>query len=200
MLYSALNQLLGNIDLYLLDQILKGRYEPTMRILDAGCGEGRNAHYFIRTGYDIWGLDQHPTALRLLRLTGKSLHPDFDPEKFIQADLTDIPFPDDSFDALIACSVLHFAPDEAAFRQMMDALCHVLKPSGSLFIRMATNIGQADPSSSVHQRADGEPSFLLTQPLLDHLIEHYQFDWLEPLRIERVANRTPQIVLMLEKR
>ena len=193
MLYSALNHLLGNIDLYLLDQILKGRYEPTMRILDAGCGEGRNSHYFIRTGYDIWGIDQHPTALRLLRLTGKSLHPDFDPEKFVQANLTDIPFPGHSFDALIACSVLHFAHDEATFRQMMDELYRVLKPSGSLFIRIATNIGLPD------QPSDTEMPFLLTQPLLEHLIAHYSFNWLEPLRIEHIAGRTPQAMLMLEK-
>ena len=93
-----------------------------MRILDAGCGEGRNSQYFIRTGYDIWGIDQQSAALRLLRLAGKSLHPDFDPEKFVQADLTDIPFPDHSFDALIACSVLHFASNEDNFRQMMDEL------------------------------------------------------------------------------
>ena len=199
MRYPDLNYLLGNIDLYLLDQILKGRYEPTMRILDAGCGEGRNAHYFIRTGYDIWGIDQYPTALRLLRLTGKSLHPDFDPEKFVQADLTDIPFSDRSFDALIACSVLHFAHNEATFRQIVDELCRVLKPSGSLFIRMATSIGQTTTTSSVHQPSDDKPPFLLTQPLLDHLIEHYSFNWLEPLRIEHIADRMPQAVLMLEK-
>ena len=193
MRYPDLNYLLGNIDLYLLDQILKGRYEPTMRILDVGCGEGRNSQYFIRTGYDIWGIDQHPTALRLLRLAGKSLHPAFDPEKFVQADLIDIPFPNRSFDALLACSVLHFASNEDNFRQMMDELFRVLKPSGSLFIRMATNIGLPD------QPSDTELPFLLTQPLLEHLIEHYLFKWIEPLRIEHIADRTPQAMLMLEK-
>ncbi|WP_332912670.1 hypothetical protein [Algoriphagus boritolerans] len=44
---TELNQLLGNVDIYLLDQILKGRFSKEMKILDAGCGEGRNAVYFI---------------------------------------------------------------------------------------------------------------------------------------------------------
>ena len=83
---ATLNQLLGNADLYLLDQILKGRFAPGMRILDVGCGEGRNLVYFIRQGMDVWGIDRNPEALKLLRMYGKSLHPDFDPEKIIASD------------------------------------------------------------------------------------------------------------------
>ncbi len=36
---NELNKLLGNIDLYLLDQILKGRFTKELMILDAGCGD-----------------------------------------------------------------------------------------------------------------------------------------------------------------
>ncbi len=38
--FQDLNKEIGNIDIYLLDQILKGRYQQTHRILDAGCGFG----------------------------------------------------------------------------------------------------------------------------------------------------------------
>ena len=53
---NELNRLLGNVDIYLLDQILKGRFTKEMKILDAGCGEGRNTAYFVNQGYQIFGM------------------------------------------------------------------------------------------------------------------------------------------------
>ena len=145
MLHPELNRHIGNIDLHLLDQILKGRYTPAMRILDAGCGEGRNLSYFVRNGFDVWGVDINPAALRLLRAQGTAWNPTFDPEKFIESDLADLPLPPERIDAVICCSVLHFAHDEAHFWQMADQLLHVLRPGGSLFIRMYTTIASPPP-------------------------------------------------------
>ena len=41
----------GDIDIYLFDQLLKGRLDASMSLLDAGCGGGRNLYYFLRNGY-----------------------------------------------------------------------------------------------------------------------------------------------------
>ena len=62
---NSLNRLLGNIDIYLLDQILKGRFTKEMKILDAGCGEGRNTVYFLHEGYQIFGADSNPIAIQI---------------------------------------------------------------------------------------------------------------------------------------
>ena len=48
-----LQEWFGQIDIYLFDQLLKGRLTPRMRMLDAGCGGGRNLIYFLREGYDV---------------------------------------------------------------------------------------------------------------------------------------------------
>ena len=202
MLYPALNDLLGNIDLYLLDQILKGRYEPSMCMLDAGCGEGRNLPYFVRNGFDVWGVDTNPTALRLLRLQGKSWGPAFDPEKFIESDLAKLPFPSARFEAIVCCAVLHFAHNEAHFFRMTDELLRVLKPSGSLFIRMNSSMDQqvtSTLSDSTYHFSSEEKRLLLTQSRLDQLIERYPLRLSEPPRTERVAGEIAQTTLTLKK-
>ena len=57
----------GDIDLYLFDQLLKGRLKPPMRMLDAGCGTGRNLPYFFRTGFDVYACDADADALDHVR-------------------------------------------------------------------------------------------------------------------------------------
>jgi tellurite methyltransferase len=45
---TGLYEQFGSIDIYLFDQLLRGRIAPGMRILDAGCGSGRNLVYLLR--------------------------------------------------------------------------------------------------------------------------------------------------------
>ncbi|RYD73106.1 MAG: class I SAM-dependent methyltransferase, partial [Sphingobacteriales bacterium] len=48
---------LNETDIYLIDQILKNRFHPEMKILDAGCGDGRNLNYFLYNNYNVYGVD-----------------------------------------------------------------------------------------------------------------------------------------------
>ena len=203
MLYPELNHLLGNPDLHLLDQILKGRYEPHMRVLDAGCGEGRNLPYFVRNNFDLWGVDANLAALRLLRLLGRSWNPAFDPEKFIESDVTELPFPPAAFDAVLCVAVLHFARDETHFFRMTDELLRVLKPFGSLFIRMNARAEEnlLHPKAVGRQPSapDAETRFLLTPGLINQLTERCSLTWIEPVRTELVAGEYAQSTLVLRK-
>ncbi len=203
MLYPELNNLLGNTDLHLLDQILKGRYEPGMRVLNAGCGEGRNLPYFVRNDFDLWGVDTNATALRLLRLQGKSWNPAFDPEKFIESDVAKLPFPPAAFDAVLCVAVLHFARDETHFFRMTDELLRVLRPSGSLFIRMNARVGENPPhleaTGSAPSAPDAKTRFLLTPDLISQLIERYSLTWIEPMRTEQIVGEYAQNTLVLQK-
>ena len=47
----------GQIDIYVFDQILRGNIERGMRVLDAGCGYGRNLVHLLREGCEIFALD-----------------------------------------------------------------------------------------------------------------------------------------------
>ncbi len=201
--YTTLNQALGNIDIYLLDQILKGRFQKPMRLLDAGCGEGRNLIYFIRNGFETWGVDRDASALRMLCMMGKSLHPDFDPEKFIEDELSRLPFPPESFDGVISSAVLHFADHTEAFWQMFQELWRVLRREGLLFIRMASLFGMEAQAKQTgegrYYLPDGSERFLLTRPLLEQLTRDFSFHWIEPLKTVLVEDARSMSTLVLRK-
>ncbi len=173
---AELNRLLGNIDIYLLDQILKGRFTPDMKILDAGCGEGRNAVYFINSGYQVFGIDENELAVQYIRYLSKSLKPDYDAHRFQVGKLEEIPFHTLAFDAVICSAVLHFAADETNFWQMMNEILRVLKPGGILWFRMTTAFGGMKEESrelggGKYLLPDGSERFLLTQEHVDKLLE-----------------------------
>ena len=67
---TTLQEQFGQIDIYLFDQLLKGRIAPGMRILDAGCGGGRNIVYFLREGYEVFAVDADREAVEFLSESG----------------------------------------------------------------------------------------------------------------------------------
>jgi tellurite methyltransferase len=73
---SKLHEMFGQIDIYLFDQILRGNIAPGMRIFDAGCGSGRNLVYFLREGYEVFGVDAEPHAVESVRRLATTLPPE----------------------------------------------------------------------------------------------------------------------------
>lgn len=203
MTYQELNQELGNIDIYLLDAILKGRFSPGMRILDAGCGEGRNLHWFIRNNYDAWGCDSNPAAIRMLQYVARSLNKDFDRNRFITASLEELSYPDAMFDAIICSAVLHFAENRQHFIKMWEHLYRVLKPGGLLFVRMTSSLGMEQaltaPTNGKYFLPDGSLRFLLTEELLKELLQNYPAELAEPLKSVLVQDARSMATVVLQK-
>ena len=198
MTIQELNQELGNIDLFLLDQILKGRFEQAARILEVGCGEGRNLTYFIRNGYDVWGIDHNPTALQMLRMIGRSLHKNFDKEKFIEAEITGIPFPPQSFDAIICSAVLHFSPSEEAFFAALDKMVKVLRKGGCMFLSMLSNMNHH--GKTAHNEGNMQNDrFLLTEGLYSAVLQRYELQEIEPTRTVIAGDAQATAYLILKK-
>ncbi|WP_255459102.1 class I SAM-dependent methyltransferase [Mucilaginibacter lacusdianchii] len=67
MMNNQLQHIFGNIDIYLFDQLLKGTYANSRKILDAGCGGGRNLVYFLQNGYEVYGVDPNPQAIEAVK-------------------------------------------------------------------------------------------------------------------------------------
>lgn len=133
----------GDIDIYLFDQLLRGRIAPGMRVFDAGCGAGRNLVYLLRAGYDVCGNDANPSAIAEVRALAAASAPGREHDFRVEAiELTS--FPDCHADVVIASAVLHFARDRDHFDAMVRQLGRVLRPGGLFFARLASSIGIAE--------------------------------------------------------
>ena len=198
--HTSLLEQVGNTDIYLLDQILKGRYRTGETVLDAGAGGGRNLHWFVQNGIRTYGIDSDPSTVENLKLR----YPEVPEAQFQVALVEQLPFSDGFFDHLICCAVLHFARDPEHFEQMFAELMRVLRPGGSLFIRVATDIGIADKMTPLgngrYHMPDGTDRFLVTRSLLDRLVEQYQPIWIEPFKTLNLNDLRCMATLVWEKR
>lgn len=198
-----LREQLGDIDIYLVDQLLKGRLVPSMSLLDAGCGGGRNLVWFLRSGYEVFGADESPEAVEQVRRLAAVLAPHLPPENVQVADLADLPFPDARFDAVLCSAVLHFARDEAHFDRMLDELWRVLRPGGLFFARLATTIGmegRVQPlGSHWYQVPDGSRRFLADDGMLRRTTQRLGGTWLDPLKTTLVEDLRAMTTWVLRK-
>ncbi|MHB8798397.1 MAG: class I SAM-dependent methyltransferase [Thermoanaerobaculia bacterium] len=138
---TDLGALFGSIDVYLFDQLLRGRISPGMRVLDAGCGRGRNLVFFFREGYEVRALDPDPAAVEATRSLARRLAPAIAETNVRREPVEDSTFPEACADVVISSAVLHFAPDEVRFLAMLRGTWRLLAPGGLLFCRLASSIG-----------------------------------------------------------
>src|ERR1700744_5664343 len=136
---TNLQQDFGNIDIYLFDQLLKGTYNNCRKILDAGCGGGRNLVYFLRNGYEVYSIDPSANAVEAVKELAKNISPNYPLANFKVAAAEDLPFNDEYFDLVISSAVLHFAKNKDHFDAMLQSMWRVIKPGGYFFARLASD-------------------------------------------------------------
>jgi SAM-dependent methyltransferase len=188
---EALRAQFGDIDIYLFDQILKGRFDARPRVLDAGCGDGRNLVYFLRTGFTCHGVDADAGAVAAVQRLALELAPLLPSDHFRQAGLEQLPYPDASMDAVVCSAVLHFADDAAQFGRMVKELWRVLAPGGLFFARLATNIGIEDrvPVANARVRLpDGSDRFVVDAASLMQWTDRLDARLADPIKTTNVQH------------
>jgi len=198
-----LQEQFGQIDIYLFDQLLRGRITPGMKIFDAGCGSGRNLIYFFRQGYDICGVDADPQAIESIRRLAASIAPHLSSTNFRAEPIEQSSFPDDSADVVICSAVLHFARDDAQFQAMLRGAWRVLKRGGLFFGRLASSIGMEERMKQISGRRcllpDGSERYLVDEALLMNLTEELGGQLLDPLKTTVVQNQRCMTTWVMRK-
>jgi len=183
----------GQIDIYLFDQLLRGRIAPGMRIVDAGCGGGRNLVYFFRNGYDIFGVDADPGAIASVRAIAARLAPNLPESNFRVEPVEQMTLPDAFADVVLGSAVLHFARDDEQFAGMLRQMWRVLKPGGMLFCRLASDIGMESRVRQLEGRRyllpDGSERYLVDQAMLLDLTRNLGGTLIDPLKTTIVQDQ-----------
>ena len=195
--------LFGHIDIYLFDQLLRGRITPRMRVLDAGCGGGRNSRYLMHCGAEVFGVDGDPDQIDRIRAVAGEAAPDLPADNFFVGRLTELPFPDRYFGAVICSAVLHFAKDESEFEGMVAEMWRVLGQGGIFFVRLASTIGIADRISRLVGRwarlPDGTDRFLVDEEYLLRITADLGGELLDPIKTTNVQNMRAMTTWVLGK-
>ena len=199
----TINEQFGNSDLFLIDQILKRRFTEGSRILDAGCGEGRNLTYFFRHDFDTFGIDKNLSALRLLMYSAPKLSKNFKPEHFIHGDILTNPFEEKFFDTILCLSVLHFSESRVHFLELVGRLVRVLKVYGMLMISMNSGYhpeGNLLPAGQGKYRLPGgEIRYLLDGHIINELSDNFPLKLIDPVRTLTIHGQESLTYLTLLK-
>jgi tellurite methyltransferase len=199
-----LQEWFGGIDIYLFDQLLKGRIIPGMRVLDAGCGTGRNLVYLLKSGGEVFGIDESSDAVAQTQRLVTEVAPHLPLDNFRVEPVERMSFADAGFDAVLSSAVLHFARNEEHWRAMVREMWRVLKPGGIFFARLASNIGMEDKMKLIDGRRfhlpDGSERFLVDEAMLLSVTASLSGEFLEPIKTTVVQNMRAMTTWCLRKR
>lgn len=197
-----LQEQFGQIDIYVFDQILRGNIGPGMRVLDAGCGYGRNLVYLMREGVEVFGLDLDAHGIEHVRQLSASMETGLAAENFQVGPIERMPFADGFADVVICSAVLHFARDDEQFHAMLAELWRVVRPGGMLFCRLGSRIGMDfEPvRGRVFTVGDGSEWYLVDEDMLMDLTEEMDAVLVDPLKTTIVQDFRCMTTWVLRKR
>jgi tellurite methyltransferase len=182
----------GGIDIYLFDQLQRGRFDRRRRVLDAGCGDGRNLRYFLDRGFACFGIDHDPSAIERVRRLAADCTAALPPEHFHVGEIERLPWDAASMDAVICSAVLHFSADEAQFGRMVQEMWRVLAPNGLFFARLASNIGLEALVGAAGRRVrlpDGSDRFVVDERMLRAWTEQLGGQLADPIKTTNVQQQ-----------
>ena len=199
----ALSEVFGAIDIYLFDQLLKGRIRPGMRVLDAGCGGGRNLVYLLRESYEVCGVDADPRAVAEVRRLAAALAPRLPADNFRVESIEQMSFPEAFADVVLSSAVLHFARDDEQFQAMLRGTWRAIKPGGLLFCRLASDIGMEGRFQPIDGRRfrllDGSERYLVDEGVLLRATAELGGQLVDPLKTTVVQGQRCMTTWVLRK-
>jgi ubiquinone/menaquinone biosynthesis C-methylase UbiE len=128
------------------------------KILDLGCGTGRDAKIFTENGYKVFGIDPSSEMIKIARETAPDAY-------FSSADARNLSFREEVFDGIWACASLIHLPKKD-LPKALDGAYNVLKQDGIFYLDFKQGIGEGltedsryggvEKFVSYHQKSDIE--------------------------------------------
>jgi len=203
MTLTHLESQFGQIDIYLFDQILRGRIRPGMRVFDAGCGHGRNLVYLLRSGCEVFASDADPVSVAHVQHLAATLAPTLPSTNFRAESVERSTFPDAFADVVLSSAVLHFARDDEQFFAMVREMWRLLKPGGMLWARLASTIGIEKQVQPIRGRwcllPDGSERYLVDAPMLADVTRSLGGHFLDPIKTTVVQDQRSMTTWALQK-
>ncbi len=190
-----INNYFGDMDIFLMDLILKGKIPEKGKVLDAGCGEGRNGIYFINNQYSYTGVDTDRSKVSLIEFLSGGTESSF----FVE-DIKTFAERKETFDFIVCSRVLHFAESVDHFYEMWNDLISMLNPRAIIYISMDsvidTDIGEAKDNGRF-LFPDGEVRFAITKEIYKDIKKG--FEEIESLKTLVAHEKRAQSFIALKK-
>ncbi len=98
------------------------------KVLDVGCGTGEQVRLIGKLGYDVSGVEPAPAMRRQAIENNPGA-------QIVDGTITEIPFDDNSFDAVVSIEVLRYLHRDDIIKSY-DEILRVLKPGGQVFVTL----------------------------------------------------------------
>jgi len=199
---SELRSQFGGIDIYLFDQLLRGRFDGRRCILDAGCGSGRNLPFLLSRGFEVFAIDEDAAAVTAVRTMAAQLAPTLPLDNVRQGTLHALPWADGRMAAVICSAVLHFARDRTHFERSHDEMWRVLAPGGLFFARLASSIGLEaliDKTVGPVRLPDGSDRFVVDERYLRDRTYELGGTLLDPIKTTNLQQQRCMTTWVVQK-
>lgn len=107
------------------------------KILDLGCGGGRNFGYFAGQGYDVYGCDLHEHMVEASRKMVEDIVKPYNYiDRVVKANTLELPYQNSMFEVVIANGLYHNLESVELFRQAISETARVIEDGGYLCLNM----------------------------------------------------------------
>ncbi len=170
------------------------------KVLDVGCGGGRHLLYLAEQRFEVYGTDRSAAGLAISR---ERLEKEGLGAVLRRCDMTEVPFPDEFFDAVLSVQVLHHNRLEKVGKAVGE-IRGALKEGGLFF---ATLIGKGDHKEGKGEKIEpgtyicdsgieaGMPHHFFTRQEVETLLEGFEIMSLKERRAE-YASRSSELPVM----
>lgn len=156
----------NNINQYQLNKFVS-MLQKKAKVLDAGCGSGKDANYFKEDGLDVYAIDAAEKMLAEAKKNVKGV-------KFKKMDMIKMDFKDGTFDGVWAsASLLHNEKKDTP--KILAELKRILKNEGVLYLSLKEGKGEEIKKKEKYNN-EPIPFFYYTLPELEEFVKKAGFD------------------------